>query len=584
MIEIRDMEKRSFRTFGWVQDPSDFDSLYKVVSIFNENSEVYKELVTSKIKDLVEERDGRERLLNALNSKPLKLKYGDLVGTSFSPRSSARCNGIVQATVKGQQRPFISDWPADNFIRWAQCLGFIKYNYYDDTFEITGTGLTFSNSSDETDRKKILEEALLSYPPAVRILNLLENGQVKTKFELGQNLGFIGEGGFTSLPQDVLVMTLATEEDMIEKNKLRTDTEGSSDKYARMIAKWLTKIGFLKQVTKEVSVKIGNDIYSENIGQSYVITANGIKALNKARGKSKYKKIAKNISWEMLATKGNDRDYIRTRRAYIIKTLVENKVGVSLEEIRDTLEMQYRMSELFTVVKDDIQGLINIGLNIKFLNNKYYFDDEINDFVIPRIKNVENEKADITIQKDNLREKLDSVSHEYLSLIDLSYDSKQNRLFEMKVVELLTKECDYKGLHLGGARKPDGIIYTTDLENNYGVIIDTKAYSRGYDLPISQVDEMTRYVEDNNKRDKTRNSNEWWKNFGDDVDEFYFTFISGKFKGNIEEKLNRIALATNRSGAAIAIISLIKLVNELKAERISLSEVRQIFINKIYEL
>ena len=584
MIEIRDMEKRSFRTFGWVQDPSDFDSLYKVVSIFNENSEVYKELVTRKIKDLVEERDGRERLLNALNSKPLKLKYGDLVGTSFSPRSSARCNGIVQATVKGQQRPFISDWPADNFIRWAQCLGFIKYNYYDDTFEITGTGLTFSNSSDETDRKKILEEALLSYPPAVRILNLLENGQVKTKFELGQNLGFIGEGGFTSLPQDVLVMTLATEEDMIEKNKLRTDTEGSSDKYARMIAKWLTKIGFLKQVTKEVSVKIGNDIYSENIGQSYVITANGIKALNKARGKSKYKKIAKNISWEMLATKGNDRDYIRTRRAYIIKTLVENKVGVSLEEIRDTLEMQYRMSELFTVVKDDIQGLINIGLNIKFLNNKYYFDDEINDFVIPRIKNVENEKADITIQKDNLREKLDSVSHEYLSLIDLSYDSKQNRLFEMKVVELLTKECDYKGLHLGGARKPDGIIYTTDLENNYGVIIDTKAYSRGYDLPISQVDEMTRYVEDNNKRDKTRNSNEWWKNFGDDVDEFYFTFISGKFKGNIEEKLNRIALATNRSGAAIAIISLIKLVNELKAERISLSEVRQIFINKIYEL
>lgn len=572
----------SFRTFGWVQDPSDFDSLYKVVSIFNENSEVYKELVTSKIKDLVKERDGRERLLNALNSKPLKLKYGDLVGTSFSPRSSARCNGIVQATVKGQQRPFISDWPADNFIRWAQCLGFIKYNYYDDTFEITGTGLTFSNSSDETDRKKILEEALLSYPPAVRILNLLENGQVKTKFELGQNLGFIGEGGFTSLPQDVLVMTLATEEDMIEKNKLRTDTEGSSDKYARMIAKWLTKIGFLKQVTKEVSVKIGNDIYSENIGQSYVITANGIKALNKARGKSKYKKIAKNISWEMLATKGNDRDYIRTRRAYIIKTLVENKVGVSLEEIRDTLEMQYRMSELFTVVKDDIQGLINIGLNINFLNNKYYFDDEINDFVIPRIKNVENEKADITIQKDNLREKLDSVSHEYLSLIDLSYDSKQNRLFEMKVVELLTKECDYKGLHLGGARKPDGIIYTTDLENNYGVIIDTKAYSRGYDLPISQVDEMTRYIEENNKRDKARNSNEWWKNFGDNVNDYYFSFVSGEFKGNIKEKLNRISNTTNIKGAAITIFSLIVLANEINSNRMKMNEVKSIFNNDIY--
>lgn len=68
------MDKRSFRTFGWVQDPSDFNALYKVVSIFNESSKVYKELTNRKIKELVEERDGRERLLSALSSRPLKLK------------------------------------------------------------------------------------------------------------------------------------------------------------------------------------------------------------------------------------------------------------------------------------------------------------------------------------------------------------------------------------------------------------------------------------------------------------------------------------------------------------------------------
>lgn len=106
MIEIKDMDKRSFRTFGWVQDPSDFNALYRVVSIFNESSQIHKELVENKIAKLIEERDGRERLLIALNSRPLKLKYGDLVGTAFSPRSSARCNGIVQATVEGQQRTF----------------------------------------------------------------------------------------------------------------------------------------------------------------------------------------------------------------------------------------------------------------------------------------------------------------------------------------------------------------------------------------------------------------------------------------------------------------------------------------------
>ena len=413
-------------------------------------------------------------------------------------------------------------------------------------------------------------------------MNLLEDGIEKTKFELGQKLGFVGEDGFTSLPQDILIMTLANEEDTKEKNKLRTDTEGSSDKYARMIAKWLIKLDLVKQVTKKVTVQIGTNTYTENIGQSYVITAKGIKALNRARGKSKFKRIPKNISWEMLATKGADRDYIRTRRAYIIKILVESQNGLTLEEIRDRLELIYMMSELFTVVKDDIDGLVNIGLNISMKNGKYYFDDAINDFRIPRIKDETREKSEITIKKDALREKLDILSHEYLSLLDLSFDSKQNRLFEMKVVELLTKECKYEGVHLGGSRKPDGIIYTSNLPNNYGVIIDTKAYSKGYDLPISQVDEMTRYVEENNKRDKTRNQNEWWNGFDQNIDEFYFSFISGEFKGNINEKLERIFISTKRAGAAITIMSLIELANEIKAKRMKLEDVKNVFKNKVY--
>lgn len=582
MIELKDMEKRNFRTFGWVQDSGEIESLYKVVSVFNKDSATYKELVNSRISQLIEVRDGRNRLIEALKANPFKIKYSDLVGTTFKPRPSARCNGIIQAIVEGQRRAFIGNWPADNFIRWAQCLGFIKYNYYDDTFEITETGLEFSNSQEGEQREEILENALLSYPPVVRILNLLEDGSVKTKFELGKNLGFVGEDGFTSLPQDILVMSLANIDDVKEKNKLKTDTEGSADKYARMISKWLTKMGLLNQVPKVITVQIGTDTYTASIGQAYVITAKGIKALNKARGKSKYKRIAKNISWEMFATKGGDRDYIRTRRSYILKILVDNKNGITLEEIRDILELQYMTSELFTVVRDDIEGLINIGLNINIVNNKYFFDDEINDFVIPRIKDENNEKSEITIKKDTLRETLDELSHEYLSLIDLSFDSKQNRLFEMKVLELLTKECQYNGLHLGGSRKPDGIIYTSNLKENYGVIIDTKAYSKGYDLPISQVDEMTRYVVENNERDETRNPNKWWNHFSSDIDEFYFTFISGEFRGNIDEKLNRISIATNRKGVAIAIISLLKLANEIKAGRMELNSVKDIFINKVY--
>jgi len=579
LIELRKMGNQNFRTFGWVQDPSDFESLIKVVSIFDNKSETHKELVNEKIDRLIEERDGKSHFLEVLNSIPLKIKYADLVGTSFIPRSSARCNGIVQATVKGQVRDFISDWPADNFVRWAQALGFIKYNYFDDSFEITEEGLNLTGAKTIEEKEDILIDSLLSYPPAVRILNLLSDGKVKTKFELGKNLGFIGEDGFTSIPQDVLIMTLATTEDTKERNKLRTDTEGSSDKYARMIAKWLSKLGLLVQVAKEVELNIGGKNYKEKIGQSYMITAKGIQSLNKVNGRSRHKRISKNISWEMLATKGTDRNYIRTRRALIIKSLIECKSGLTLEKIRDRLEIQ-TISELFTVVKDDIDGLINIGLNIEKIGEKYYFNDEINDFIIPIIEN--SEKSEFTQEKDNLREKLDTLSHEYLSLVDLAFDSQQNRLFEMKTVELLTKECNYKGVHLGGSRKPDGIIYTENSTDNYGVIIDTKAYSNGYNLPISQVDEMVRYVEENNKREKERNSNEWWKEFGDNINKFYFSFISGKFIGNIEEKLQRITIFTNVYGNAMTIITLLYLANEIKANRLKTMEVVKYFDNKVY--
>ena len=579
MIELRKMKNQNFRTFGWVQDPSDFESLIKVVSIFDNKSETHKELVNEKIDRLIEERDGKKHFLEVLNSTPLKIKYADLVGTSFTPRSSARCNGIVQATVKGQVRDFISDWPADNFVRWAQALGFIKYNYFDDSFEITEEGLKLTCAKTIEEKKEILIDSILSYPPAVRILNLLSDGKVKTKFELGKNLGFIGEDGFTSIPQDVLIMTLATTEDTKERNKLRTDTEGSSDKYARMIAKWLSKLGLLVQVAKEVELSIAGKNYKEKISQSYMITAKGIQSLNKANGRSRHKRISKNISWEMLATKGTDRNYIRTRRALIMKALIECKRGLTVEEIRDRLEIQ-AISEFLTVVKDDLDGLINIGLNIEKIGEKYYFNDEINDFIIPIIEN--SEKSEFTQEKDNLREKLDTLSHEYLSLVDLAFDSQQNRLFEMKTVELLTKECNYKGVHLGGPRKPDGIVYTENSTNNYGVIIDTKAYSNGYNLPISQVDEMVRYVEENNKREKERNSNEWWKEFGDNIDKFYFSFISGKFVGNIEEKLQRITIFTNVYGNAMTIITLLYLANEIKANRLKNMEVVKYFDNKVY--
>ena len=134
----------------------------------------------------------------------------------------------------------------------------------------------------------------------------------------------------------------------------------------------------------------------------------------------------------------------------------------------------------------------------------------------------------------------------------------------MKTLELLTEECGFQGKHLGGSRKPDGVIYTNNLDKDYGVIIDTKAYSKGYNLPISQSDEMERYIGENQTRDEKINPNKWWCTFTNSINLFYFMFISGHFKGNFRTQLERISRNKGVQGTAISITTLFLLVEQYK--------------------
>ncbi len=567
MISILSMETNNFRTFGWVQDPGNLRSLCDVVAIFDENSKKHKSLVHDIIPSLIEKRDGQEEYIDILNKRPLRIPYSKLVGTAFTPRSMSRCNGIVQAAVKGQKRDFIGDWPADNFVRWAHCFGFIKYNYAEDSFEITqeGKDLCRGRGSDEalSDLEiKILIDAALSYPPAVRILKLLslEDAHL-TKFELGKRLGFVGEDGFTSMPQKILIQALCEAKTAKDKNTIKSDWEGSSDKYARMIASWLEKLGLIRRHPKSITVFIAGQEYTQEIGQSYIITATGLAALRRTEGKGKHKRIPKNVCWEMLATKGSGREYLRTRRSYILKYISEVKRKGCVKDIILYLS-DMGLEEREETIKDDMVGLSNIGLNISLSETNYQFGDEVKDFIIPKPSSLI--KSELVETKENLREKIRCLSHEYLSLIDLAYDSKQNRLFEMKTLELLTEECGFQGKHLGGSRKPDGVIYTNNLDKDYGVIIDTKAYSKGYNLPISQSDEMERYIGENQTRDEKINPNKWWCTFTNSINLFYFMFISGHFKGNFRTQLERISRNKGVQGTAISITTLLLLVEQYK--------------------
>lgn len=571
---------KASRTFGWVQNPSDFDKLRDVVAVFAYGSYMHKKLVRGELEALVQDKALLNEMLEALSApEGIAASYTLMKGKgkpSKGKRRDALCTGIAQASIVTQQgRPYSDDWTTDGFLRWAVSIGFLGYNHHDDTLFITPLGEDFVKSEEGAERQDVLTTALLAYPPTTRVMTLLNDAgeESLTKFEIGSRLGGLGEPGFTSIPQDLYVQALASAHTKEEQKNLRANTEGSSDKYARMICSWLEKLGLIQSIKKAITVSVGDKSYTEPNMQSYKLSLKGIKALNRLLGKSSHKKVPKIVYWHMLATKGQDRDYKRTRRAYIIETLLKKRA--SLESLCVALK-DNGIIESVDSVAEDLHIIEAMGITVqRYSNGEYKCPDDIVKLEIP-VEDKIVTKSSILELKELVRPKLLHIDHKYLLLIEQAYTSQSNRDLEILTLDLLVNELNFEGLHLGGSRKPDGIAYYL---SQYGIILDTKAYKDGYNLPIKDADEMTRYIEENNQRDSKRNANKWWKHFENDINSFYYLFVSSKFISQYKDKLDNIYHRTNTKGAAINVINLLYLAESLKAQSREYSQIPQLMNN-----
>ena len=555
------------RTFGWIQEAYTISNLKRVIKLFVLDSDVNKKLRQDKIPRLVSEKDGRDEFLSELSNEAIHIPYQHLKGKGLQKgftRANSPCSGIVQAVLPGQRKEYQSDWPADSYLRWAVSVGFLVYDRATDECSLSTLGRAYAESTDESEEEEeILIKAFLSYPPLCRVMLLLENNEPLTKFEIGEKLGFIGEAGFTTIPQHLILQGLSMVTDKNERNKLLSDTEGTSDKYARTICSWLKQMGWVEQVKKNVTTNVGNKNYSTDIAQSYQITLKGRKIIKRIKGTSKFAKIPKLVMWDMLATKALDRNYLRNRRTYLLKAMQSDYRN--LDYLKEYLATK-GFDETKETIKDDIDSFSNIGLSVSERKNEYKITDTIIGLSIPsEIQEESISKSNFACIKDEVRKKLNFVDHRYLLLIDLGFDSQSNRDYEIQTAELLTNELDFKGGRLGDTRKPDVCVY----HDKNGLIIDNKAYSKGYSLPMSQADEMVRYLDENKTRQKAVNPNCWWDIFDASVSKFNFAFVSGEFVSGFKDRLNNIHARTGIKGAAINSINLLLLAEELKSGRLT---------------
>lgn len=584
------------RTFGWVQNPGSLKTLKNVVGIFYKGSCSHQDLLNNRLplilKNSLIEADLYDDFIEELQQDDLIISYAKLKGKGCGKlsRSQALCSGIIQAAIDAQsdrnlidlynnltkmKKPYVDDWTSDGYLRWAISTGLLIYDSDTDTCKISALGIELVNTEpDSTEEKEALTKALLAYPPVIRVLQILSGGEALTKFEIGRNLGFRGEMGFTSIPQNMFLAEYCTSAD---KSKVRSNVEGDSDKYARGIASWLTQMDWVKPVKKNVTETYYDETFTEKL-QAYRITVNGEKALKRAFGNSSNAKIPRIVMFEMLATKVPNADYIRLRRASIIKSLTTSYKSIA--QIQTYLQ-SLKLKESEEAIKDDIENLSLMGIAVSVQDDKYKITDKIISLNIPTVSSII--KEDITELKDTIRGKLKHVDHKYLVLVDLAYSDADSRTkknadardFEIQTASLFTEELDFNGERLGDSNKPDVII----SYDNFGTIIDNKSYKDGFNVDRHCSDEMSRYIEQNSKRQSGVPANEWWRCFDSSVTDFTFMFVTSYLKGNFRDNLKYISDMRSIPGGAIGVESLLYLAESLKSGAITYSSFFDLFVN-----
>ena len=572
------------RTFGWVQNPNKLTTLKYITGIFLHNSYSNKDLLENRLPLLDKynliSKENYKYFSDLLDKEEIEIGYDILKGSGAGGKSrkDALCSGIIQASITAHssskevitssgekikiKKPYVDDWTSDGYLRWAISTGLLIYDNDSDTCKISELGIKLvlaeENSSEEKDAFTF---ALLSYPPVYRVLEILSDHKLYTKFEIGDKLGFKGEMGFTSIPQEIFVYDYCSESSTSKRKDIKQNEEGDADKYARTIANWLVQMGWVEKENKEVE-ETYYGIPNKMTINAYRITREGEKAIIKSNGNSSNAKIPKIVKFEMLATKVPNANYIRLRRTHILNCVRTEK---TIEQIQRYLK-SHDMDEPIETIIDELKNMHNIGICINQNGDRYRLTDKIVGLEIP-VETVGVSKDMVTDIKDRIRGKLKHINHDYLVLVDLAYSdskAKQNsdaRDFEIKTAKLLTKELDFQGERLGDANKPDVIIYY----DKYGTIIDNKSYSDGFSVDKHCADEMSRYVNQNNQRVAGIPPNEWWKRFDSNVSYFTFLFVTSFLKGRFKENLEEISGLTGVKGGAINIENLLYMAESLKS-------------------
>lgn len=580
MITTQVFKKFPDRTFGLGQDVStNLCDIVKVPALFVPDSKLHKDLVNERLKrvtlDAGAPQEIYDELLNAL--KKTRLSNGELTTVKSKYGRKKYASGLIRAVFDGQKGPAIKDWPAKNYLAVAIGMGLVDLDYDEDEYFITDLGRKAVDLLDN-DKEKLDEfmlDRLFEYPYAAWLIRLVNQDRNKeyTKFDLGENFGFIDEPGFSSLPEDLYVdgmLDAKATGDSEMSAQIRGNYESTADKYMRWLAGVLVRYNLLKSSQKTYSRTENGKKYTMQI-QSYKVTLAGVRALNMVNGGSRFHRSTKRVRWEYLAPKVENASKRKTARALMLKFLTEAPSGLIADELSQKInEVVPSVKSIPDQVLDDAIGLNRLGVEIEINGNHLLLKEKLYDFIIPLKKNYSFKSSEADEIKSKLLPKLTHINHKYLQAIDIAYKKNtsnlENTMLEVLSTELFTKEMGYQGKHLGASNKPDGFAY----DDNTGWILDSKAYSKGFAVTAHSTDAMGRYIEQ--YRDRNDKST-WWEEFPNDLQNTYFAYISSFYVGHYADQLKDFENRNHMRGGLIEIAKLILIAENYQENKFNHDQV-----------
>ena len=409
------------------------------------------------------------------------------------------------------------------------------------------------------DEKAIFRKGLLTNPPVLRVLNILNenrkngNGSM-SKYDVGSKLGFVGDVGFTHFEAEFVARS----------GKSFNDAEGDADKWARTILSWLSQVDWVIKVESAdvlgKSLPLYTTVYEVDRVLQYP-----------ARSTIKY------IPQEMLCSDHHPfADVVQQRRVAILKILSNKPYMAIADLLSAVIELGIDTDE--ETLAFDVLNLRQAGIQISKERSFYRLTDKIKLDIIPEQKPVTlQQKVDgiekqiehyVMVYEDSLPSRLVD------NLIRYGYDGTNSAsLFEMTVEKLFSfMGYEAQCLGQGHGRVADVIAKYRDsfYAKSYGLIIDTKAYEK-YNFPAGDVRKMKEYI--------VLHGAELMQ---DMIPRHAFAFISMAFT-TPDGPLVEIANDTAVNGTAIDVFSLMELSSKVAKQEVSIAEIYPKFTtNKMF--